>query len=65
MVLDGRIDVVEPPPVAPSTDDPDGDGVVNEIRPALVDHMEFYLLNYFKPGTVPADQHTRSSAERC
>jgi hypothetical protein len=22
----------------------------NEIDPALVDHLEFYLLNYFKPG---------------
>ena len=32
------------------TDDGDGDGVVNEIDPALIDHMEFYLLNYFKPG---------------
>ena len=22
----------------------------NEIDPALVDYLEFYLLNYFKPG---------------
>ena len=32
------------------TADPDGDGVVNEIPTSLVDYMEFYLLNYFKPG---------------
>ena len=25
----------------------------NEIDPAIVDHLEFYLLNYFKPGTRP------------
>jgi hypothetical protein len=31
--------------------DPDRDGVVNEIDPALVDHLEFCLLNYFKPAT--------------
>ena len=24
---------------------------VNEIPESIVDHMEFYLLNYFKPGT--------------
>ena len=28
----------------------DGDGKANEIDPALVDYVEFYLLNYFKPG---------------
>ena len=26
------------------------DGKINEIDPALVDYVEFYLLNYFKPG---------------
>jgi hypothetical protein len=30
--------------------DPDGDGVSNEIPASLVDFMEFYLLNYFKPA---------------
>jgi hypothetical protein len=38
------------PQVCDDFDDRDGDGVVAEIDPALVDHMEFYLLNYFKPG---------------
>jgi hypothetical protein len=38
------------PPACHSMDDPDNDGVAGEIDPALVDHLEFYLLNYFKPG---------------
>jgi hypothetical protein len=50
MVLDGSTDTFSPPPAASPTADPDGDGVVNEIDPAIVDHLEFYLLNYFKPG---------------
>jgi Di-haem oxidoreductase, putative peroxidase len=49
MVLDGSKDKISPPP-AP---DPDNG---NEIDPAIVDHLEFYLLNYFKPG------HGESSA---
>ncbi len=51
MVLDGSLDVIERPPVESPGEDDDVDGVVNEIDPALVDHLEFYLLNYFKPGT--------------
>lgn len=43
MVLDGSTDKITPPP-AP---DPQNG---NEIDPALVDHFEFYLLNYFKAG---------------
>jgi hypothetical protein len=39
MRLDGRIDRIEAPP--------EGHG---ELDPAAVDHLEFYLLNYFKPG---------------
>jgi len=58
MVLDGSTDRIEAPPVDDSRDDSDGDGVVNEIDPALVDHMEFYLLNYFKPGR---DRQTRAA----
>ncbi len=59
MVLDGSIDAIEGPPASSETDDPDGDGVVDEIDPALVDHLEFYLLNYFKPGTYEQDDRTR------
>lgn len=50
MVLDGRLDRIERPPAQFPGQDSDGDGVLNELPQALVDHMEFYLLNYFKPG---------------
>jgi cytochrome c peroxidase len=33
--------------------------VVNEVPPSIVDHMEFYLLNYFKPGSYRQDHQTR------
>ena len=49
-VFDPDTDAFERPPVCDASEDGDGDGVVNEIDPALVDHIEFYLLNYFKPG---------------
>jgi hypothetical protein len=51
MVLDGSKDTVEAPPATSTGVDSDGDGVVDEIPVSIVDHMEFYLLNYFKPGT--------------
>jgi hypothetical protein len=43
MVLDGSKDKITPPPT------PDAQNG-NEIDAALVDHLEFYLLNYFKPA---------------
>jgi hypothetical protein len=43
MVLDGSKDKISAPPA------PDAQNG-NEIDPALVDHLEFYLLNYFKPA---------------
>jgi hypothetical protein len=49
MVLDGSIDKIEDAPTAENTD-PDNDGVTNEVPESLVDHLEFYLLNYFSPG---------------
>jgi hypothetical protein len=48
--FDPAHDLFERPPVCGPSDDGDGDGVVNEVDMALVDHMEFYLLNYFKPA---------------
>jgi hypothetical protein len=48
---DPALDEFERPPVCNSTEDLDGDGKAGEIDPALVDYLEFYLLNYFKPGT--------------
>jgi hypothetical protein len=50
MVLDGALDDIEMPPVTSAEQDGDGDGVVNEIPVSIVDHEEFYLLNYFKPA---------------
>jgi di-heme oxidoreductase (putative peroxidase) len=48
MVLDGSQDAIEaPPPPDPNNG--------NEIDVALVDHLEFYLLNYFKPGLGQQD----------
>jgi hypothetical protein len=44
MVLDGSLDKISPPPP------PDAESGQYELDPAVVDHLEFYLLNYFKPG---------------
>jgi hypothetical protein len=49
MVLDGSLDKIEAPP------GPDQITGAYEIDPALVDHLEFYLLNYFKPANYPQD----------
>jgi len=61
MVLDGRIDNIEVAFEQDATTDGDGDAVLNEIPTSIVDFMEFYLLNYFKPGTyrqtIPSDRH--------
>jgi len=54
MVLDGVRDEIDPPPVTSADEDGDGDGVTDELDPALLDHLEFYLLNYFKPGSYVA-----------
>jgi hypothetical protein len=49
MVLDGSKDRIEGPP------EPDAHNG-SEIDPAIVDHLEFYLLNYFKPATYKVTQ---------
>ncbi|MBI1787597.1 MAG: thiol oxidoreductase-like protein [Acidobacteria bacterium] len=59
MLLDGSLDKIESPPTGDPNADPDGDGVKNEIPAALVDHLEFYLLNYFKPATYQQTDATR------
>ena len=51
MVLDGSLDAIEAPPASDPGADPDGDTISNEVPPSIVDHLEFYLLNYFKAGT--------------
>ncbi len=58
MVLNGAIDQVKRSPVSSAAEDQDRDGVVNEIPQSLVDFMEFYLFNYFKPGRY---QHTNNA----
>ncbi len=50
LVLDGSLDRIDRSPATHFGEDPDGDGVVQEVPEAIVDHLEFYLLNYFKPG---------------
>lgn len=60
MVLDGSRDVVKAGTAKRILDDPDNDGVRNEIPASLVDHMEFYLFNYFKPGTYRQTPQTKS-----
>jgi len=54
LVLDGARDDLDPPPLATPDEDVDGDGVTDELDPALLDYLEFYLLNYFKPGSYVA-----------
>ena len=66
MVLDGSIDKIEKPPVATSSfllPDPDGDLVVNEVPESIVDHLEFYLLNYFKPGLYEQNSITANGRQ--
>jgi len=62
MVLDGAQDVIEAPRAKDATDDPDDDGISNEIPTSLVDFMEFYLLNYFKPAL--GEQTVRTATGR-
>ena len=50
MVLDGTLDQIVAPPTDSVIADPDQGGIGNEIPTSLVDFMEFYLLNYFKPA---------------
>jgi Di-haem oxidoreductase, putative peroxidase len=51
MVLSGSTDEVGVPLAHTPAQDPDDDKIKNEIDTALVDFVEFYLLNYFKPAT--------------
>jgi hypothetical protein len=52
MILDGALDAIEDRRSPGTTAvDPDGDGISNELPISLVDHEEFYLLNYFKAAT--------------
>ena len=57
MVLNGLTDTIEQPPLD------EGDVGTFEQRAALVDFLEFYLLNYFKPGTGDGSAETRRGRE--
>jgi Di-haem oxidoreductase, putative peroxidase len=59
MVLDGSTDAIEAPPLSNPGADPDGDGVTNELPTSLIDHMEFYLLHYFKPAVYKQTEDTQ------
>lgn len=63
MILDGSKDFVKAPPTDNPGEDVDGDGITNEIPASLIDHMEFYLLNYFKPATYEQTQATTRGGE--
>ncbi len=52
MVLDGTQDKISPPPA------PDAETGQYEMDSAIVDHLEFYLLNYFKAGLGKQDDTT-------
>jgi hypothetical protein len=62
-VFDPVRDVFERPRACATNVDPDADGVTNEIDTALVDHMEFYLLNYFKPGRYEVTQRANEGLQ--
>lgn len=62
MVLDGSTDSIEAPPTSSGADDADHDGIANEVPTSVVDHMEFYLLNYFKPAL--GEQTSQATAGR-
>jgi mono/diheme cytochrome c family protein len=60
MRLDGTTDTIEQPPLE------EGDLGTVEQRTALVDFLEFYMLNYFKAGTseeTPEVRHGRKLFE--
>ena len=63
MILDGSLDQLEAPPTDDPSADPDSDGVTNEIPASLVDHLEFYLLNYFKPATYEQTRETEKGRQ--
>jgi hypothetical protein len=63
MALDGGQDKIEAPPISSVTEDGDGDGIKNEMDVALIDFMEFYLLNYFKAGLGQQTETTRRGFE--
>jgi mono/diheme cytochrome c family protein len=64
MVLDGSLDHVDAPPVPNPGFDPAGNVPGAELSPAVVDYLEFYLLNYFRPATGRQTELTRDGLRR-
>jgi hypothetical protein len=58
MTLDGKMDTVEIPPDPDPTKVPSGQSVRNQIATSVVDYLEFYLLNYFKPALYEQTEQT-------
>ena len=56
MVLDGKTDKLESPPDPDPTKVLAGQAPRNQMSTAAVDYLEFYLLNYFKPGLYEQTQ---------
>src|SRR5205807_10122537 len=50
MVFDGSTDLIETPPDPDPTKVAAGQLPTNQMATAVVDYLEFYLLNYFKPA---------------
>lgn len=63
MILDGATDQISGPLANSTAHDEDGDGIANEISASIVDHMEFYLLNYFKAGRYDESQATKKGLD--
>ena len=64
MVLDGSLDTIEAPPAGARVRRPRRRRREQRDPPSLVDHMEFYLLNYFKAGHGRADRPARRPGGR-
>jgi len=63
MILDGAQDQIKAPPTDNPAADSDNDGVANELPASIIDFMEFYLLNYFKPATYQQTAFTKRGRE--
>ncbi|MBS0583342.1 MAG: thiol oxidoreductase-like protein [Proteobacteria bacterium] len=58
LVLDPKLDAIKHAPTCSPADDADGDGVANEVDPALIDYVEIYLLNYFRPAVAKTSERS-------
>jgi hypothetical protein len=59
MVLDGSRDTIETPPVANPAFEVNGNVSGGEVPSAIVDYLEFYLMNYIPPAVYRQTPSTR------